>query len=258
MTLIEILSLGSFLESQDSVAEVVDFVAILGILVLSLSVIGLAGYPILKSAQETRYVENTRLSFILMAENLNKIALGQAPSKSVELKMYGGRLSVSLDSTIEISAMNSTNQEIPLFGSTLGNIQNSIGDTVVVYEGTGVWVKYPQGVILNAYRPLLANRSGAIVIPVVQVSGNSSVGGNGLSRIRAEGSPSISYYNNVSNVTFTIKGDYVAGWKDYFENINKMGWITNSSTSSTYTAVFNRTKNLDVYILNTKIYTEIE
>ncbi len=255
---IEILNPGSFLESQDAVAEVVDFVTILGILIISLSVIGLAGYPALKNAQEARYIENTKLSFVVMAENLNKVALGQAPSKSVELKMYGGRLSVSMDSTIKINATNSTNKEITLFDSTLGTIQNSIGDTVVAYEGTGVWIKYPQGVTLNAYRPLFANQSGALVIPVVQISGNSSIGGNGLSRIRAEGSPSVSIYNNVSNITITIKGDYVSGWKDYFENINKMGWMTNSSTSGTYTAVFNRTKNLDVYILNTQIYAEIE
>ncbi len=255
---IEILNPRYLMESQNAVAEVVDFVAIIGILMLSFSVIGLAGYPVLKSAQESRYIENTKLSFVLMAEDLNKIALGQAPSKSVELKMYGGRLSVSLDSTIKINATNSTNQEITLFSSTFGSIQNSIGDTVVAYEGTGVWVKYPEGVTLNAYRPLLANQSSVIIIPVMQISGNSSVGGNGLSRIKAEGSPRVSFYNNVSNITITIKGDYVSGWKDYFENINKMGWITNSSTRSTYIVEFNRSKNLDVYILNTQIYAEIE
>lgn len=255
---IKILSPGSFLESQDAVAEVVDFVTIVGILIISLSVIGLAGYPALRNAQEARYTENTKLSFVVMAENLNKIAIGQAPSKSVELKMYGGRLSVSMDSTIKINVTNSTNQEITLFNSTLGSIQNSIGDTVVAYEGTGVWVKYPQGATLNAYSPLITNYSGALVIPVVQISGNSSVGGNGLSRIRAEGSPGVSFYNNVSNITITIKGDYVAGWKDYFENINKMGWAMSSSTGDTYTAILNTDKNIDIYILNTEIYAEIE
>ncbi|MCE8422779.1 MAG: hypothetical protein J5U16_02470, partial [Candidatus Methanoperedens sp.] len=48
-----------FLESNDAVAEVLDFVTILGILMLAFSMIALAGYPILRSAQETRYIENT-------------------------------------------------------------------------------------------------------------------------------------------------------------------------------------------------------
>lgn len=258
MNPLDIVNPGSFLESQDAAAEVMDFVTIIGILILSLSIIGLAGYPVLKNAQEARYTENTKLSFVILAENLNKIALGQAPSKSLELKLYGGSLKVTSESNIIINATNSSNQEITLVDQEIGNIQNSIGDTVVAYEGTGVWVKYPQGVTLNAYRPLLSNQSGALVIPVVEISGNSSVGGSGLSRIKAEGSPTVSLYNNVSNVTITIKGDYVTGWKDYFENINKMGWSMSSSTGSTYTAILNTDKNIDVYILNTKIYTEIE
>jgi len=258
MSLFEILKIGCFLKSQDAVSEVVDFVALLGILILSFSVIGLAGYPVLKSAQETMYIENTKLSFVAMAENLNQIALGQAPSKSVELKIYGGRLSVSMDSTIKINATNSTNHEITLVDSTLGNIQNSIGDTVVAYEGTGVWVKYPSGVTLNTYRPLFANQSNVLVIPVVRVSGNSSAGGTGVIRIRAEGEPSINFYSNVSNITITINGDYISGWKDYFENINDMDWVMSSSTDSSYTTVLNTSKNLDVYILNTEIYTGIE
>jgi len=49
---------------------------------ISFSVIALGGYPVLKSAQETRYVENTRLTFVILAENMNKIALGQAPQKA--------------------------------------------------------------------------------------------------------------------------------------------------------------------------------
>ncbi len=254
----EILKIGNLLESQDAVAEVMDFITILGILVLSISIIGVAGYPVLKNAQEARYVENTRLSFILMAENLNKVALGRAPSKSVELKMYGGRLSVSMDSTIKINATNSSNKEITLFDSTFGNIENSIGDTVVAYEGTGVWVKYPSGAVLNDYKPLFSNQSNTLIIPVIQITGNSSMGGNGLSRIRAEGEPRVLIYNNVSNITVTIKGNYVSGWKDYFEKMNEMDWVTNSSTGRNYTAELNSTRNLDVYILNTEIYAETE
>ncbi len=254
----EILNYEYLLKSQDAVAEVVDFVTILGILLLSLSIIGLAGYPVLKSAQETRYVENTRLSFVVMAESLNKVALGQSPSKSVELKMYGGSLNVNMDSSIKINATNSTNKEITLIDSSMGSVTNSIGDTVVAYEGTGVWVKYPSGVTLNAYRPLINNQSEVVVIPVVSISGNSSMGGTGMARIRAEGVPRVNTYNNMSNITITIKSDYTEGWQDYFENINKMGWKMSSSAGDTYTAVLNTTKNLDVYILNTRIYTEME
>jgi len=242
------------LKSQDAVAEVMDFITIVGILLLSFSIIGVAGYPVLRDAQETKYVENTRLSFVVLADNINKIALGQAPSQNLELKLYGGRLSVTRESTIKINATNSTDHEVTLYFDLMGNIQNSIGDTVVTYEGTGVWVKYPNGVILNAYKPLIINQSNMLVIPVVRISSNYSTGGTGISSIRAEGEPGVTLYSNMRNITITITGNYVSGWKDYFSNINEMIW----ETGDTYTARLNTSTNLDVYILSTDMRTVIK
>jgi hypothetical protein len=257
-----------FLKSGDAVAEVLDFVTVVGILIISFSIIGLAGYPALKSAQESRYTENTRQSFILMANSINKVALGQTPARSVELKMYGGSLKVTGNSTIKVNATryNSTTklpEEINLVDNqTMRSIENSIGDTVVAYEGTGVWVKYPTGTILNAYRPLITNRSDVLVIPVVYVTGTSSTSGSSMSevsfcqqQIPSEeggcGAPNVILWSNVSNITITIKGSYTAGWQDYFKNTMK--W----NTSGGYTARLNTTTNLDVYVLNARIYAVI-
>ncbi len=244
---------GSFLNSEGAVAEVLGFVTILGILMLSFSMIALVGYPILRSAQETRYIENTGQSFVVMADNLNKIALGQAPSQSVELKVYGGTVGTSMESTITINATNSTGQRISLIQSDLGGIENSVGDNVIAYEGTGIWVKYKNGATLNFYRPLITNRNNILVIPIVTISGSSSVGGTGVSRIRAEGTPNVIAYPNVSNITITITGNYVSGWKDFFKT--NMQWYFDQGSS--YTGQLNTT-NIDVYILKTTMYTEIQ
>lgn len=240
--------------SSDAVAEVLDFVMILGILMLSFSIIGLAGYPILRNAQEARYIENTKMSFVVMADNINRIALGQAPSQSVELKLYGGRLDVTREGWINITARNSTGTIIPLVSQSLGNIENSIGDTVIAYEGTGVWVKYPSDTVLNAYKPLVTNQSNVLVIPVVMISGNDSVGGNGMSRLRAEGEPDVKIYSNVSNITLRLTGNYAPGWNDYFKDVLKWEVQLNSTTLTGY---LNNT-NLDVYILNTHMITEVQ
>jgi len=258
----KIFKINYFLNTNDAVAEVLDFVSILGILMLSFSLLALSGYPVLKSAQETRYVENTRLSFIVLAENMNKIALGQAPSKSIELKLYGGRLSTTGESAIMINAtvFNSSKpgNENVSFSSELRSIENSVGDTVVAYENTGVWIEYPNDVVLNAYKPLIINQSGSLVIPIARITGNSSVGGNGMSRIKAEGEPKETVWSNASNITVNITGNYVAGWKGYFEKIDEMNWIIVSYTSGSLNVKLNATQNIDVYIINTNLYTEIE
>ncbi len=254
-----------FLKSEDAVAEVLDFVTMVGILMLSFSIIGLVGYPALKNAQEARYIENTKQSFVVLADNINKVATGQAPSHSGVIKMYGGTLSVTGSSTIQVNATNSSGQIITLEGPTqMRSIENSIGDTVVAYEGTGVWVKYPTGYVQNAYKPLITNRSDMLIIPVVYINGFPAKSGTDMSKITVCqqeipseeggcGQPSITHWSNVSNVTVIITGDYTSGWQDYFNGTMK--W--SKSADGTYTAKLNNTGNLDVYILRSQLYTEI-
>jgi hypothetical protein len=247
-----------FLKSQDGVAEVLDFMTIIGILLVSSSLIGLVSYPVLKNAQDSRYTENTIQSFVVLAGKMNKVATGQAPTQSLQMKMYGGTLRVTGISTINITADNS----ILIPTQTMGSIENSIGDTVVSYEGTGVWVKYPTGTVLNAYKPIITNMSGILVIPVVYLSGNYATSGNGISEITVCqqqipteeggcGQPSVTHYSNVNNVTITITGNYTSGWKDYFTNM----MTSNNDTKGVYTGKLNTTT--DVYIINSWIRTEI-
>ncbi len=257
-----------FLKSRDAVSEVMDFITIVGILMLSFSLLGLVGYPALKNAQEARYIENTKQSFVVLADNINKVATGQAPSHSGVIKMYGGVLSVTGSSTIQVNVTvyNSTsnNKEEKFVLEQMRSIENSIGDTVVAYEGTGVWVKYPTGYVLNAYKPLIINRSDTLIIPVVYINGFPATSGSGMSKITVCqqeipsqeggcGQPSITRWSNVSNVTIIFTGDYTSGWLDYFNGTMK--W--NTSADGTYTAWLNNTRNLDVYILRSQLYTEI-
>ena len=246
--------LDNFLNSDKAVSEVLGFVTIVGILVLSLSLIGVAGYPVLKSAQETRYIENTRQTFVVMAENINKVVMGQTPSQNIEMKMYGGELSVTGDSTINITAVNSTGETIVLVDQQMRSIENTVGDTVVAYEGTGVWVKYPNDYVYNSYKPLITNEGNVIVIPLVKISGLSSFAGSGMSRIKVKGEPDITYYGNVNNITVTINSNYCNGWGDYFENI--MEWYV--GYGDTCIASLNTSSNVDVYILNVHMDVVIE
>ncbi|MCZ7402956.1 MAG: hypothetical protein O8C61_12105 [Candidatus Methanoperedens sp.] len=260
-------SLGTryFLKSQDAVAEVLDFITIVGILLICFSIIGLVGYPALRSAQEARYIENTKQTFIVLADNFNKVASGQAPSHGGVIKMYGGRLSVTGNSTIQINVTDSSGNEKKLEGGPMRSIENSIGDTVVAYEGTGVWVKYPNGYVLNVYKPLITNRSDMLIIPVTYISGYPSTSGTGMSKITVCqqqipsqeggcGMPELIHNRSVSSVTsvtIIITGDYTSGWQDYF--INTMKW----SKIADGTFRLNTTTNPDVYILKSQIYTEI-
>ncbi|CAG1006461.1 MAG: hypothetical protein OIN86_08640 [Candidatus Methanoperedens sp.] len=242
-----------FLSSEDAVSEVVDFVTILGLLVLSIGLIGVAGYPIVKNAQEANHIENTKQSFIVLANNVNKVVMGQAPSQNVELKMYGGSLSVTGSSTINITAINSTNENITLVDRQMRSIESVVGETIVAYEGTGVWVRYPNGNTILVSKPLISNQSNMLVIPIVAIGGTSSVGGSGMSRVTAKGIPKVSVYKNVSNIIVTINSTYSKGWENYFTNVN--AWSPCDPDECTAKLEM---ENIDVYIINIQLDTEVE
>lgn len=251
----------NFLSSEDAVSEVIDFVTILGILVLSIGLIGVAGYPIVENAQEANHIENTRQSFIVLANNVNKVVMGQAPSQNVELKMYGGSLSVTGSSTINITA-NVTNisgiERIPLLYDTkMRSIESIVGDTVIAYEGTGVWVKYPNGNTILISKPLINNQSNMLIIPVVSIDGTSSVGGSGMSRVTAKGVPTVTLYQNVSDIIVTINSSYSNGWKNYVDSEMPGIFCFSTGSPGECTEPLNIAKNINLYIINIKLKSEV-
>lgn len=247
------------IKSDDAVSETLDFVVIIGILILAFGIISVSGYPILKKAQEAKYIENTKQSFVLLSDSVNKIAIGKAPSRSVEVKMYGGRLGITGNGEIIINATTYNSTKVPpgseetvLIESKLQGIENSIGDVVVAYEGTAVWAKYPDGIV-NINRPIIVNKSKVLIFPVVNIAGKSSVAGEGMSRIEIEGEPVVTPYSNVSYINVTIMGDYTEGWKNYFENELKWECAGHASVSCR----LNET-NLNVYIVKIEMNANIE
>lgn len=247
-----------FFPSEDGVSEVVDFVTVLGVMVLAIGLIAVAGYPILRNAQEAQQVENTKQSFTVLADNLNKVVLGQTPSQSVELKLYGGMLSVTGNSALNITA-NSTNkstgiiERIPLAEREMRSIESEVGGAVVAYEGTGVWAKYPSGSALLVYKPLITNKSNVLVIPVVFISGTSSIGGSGISRVTAKGAPRVIFYQNVSDIQVIINSTYWDAWRNYFQDV--MSW--SYCTTGECTVKLETQDNIDVYILDIQLDTTI-
>ncbi|KPQ44333.1 MAG: hypothetical protein MPEBLZ_01089 [Candidatus Methanoperedens nitroreducens] len=188
-----------------------------------------------------------------MQINVNKVAMGQAPSQNVELKMYGGSLSVTGNSSINITAINSTNQNVTLVDRQMRSIESVVGETIIAYEGTGVWARYPNGNTIIVSKPLISNQSKMLVIPVVAIGGTSSIGGSGMSRVTAKGIPNIDFYKNMRNISVRINSTYSNGWENYF--INVKGWSPCDPDECTAKLEM---ENIDVYIINIQLDTEVE
>jgi len=224
--------------AEEAVSEAIDFSILLGIMILALGLVAMVGYPMLQHVQEERHLENTRQAFAVLASAINKVALGQAPSRTVELQLYGESINVRDTGTIKVS---------PYTGG--GVIETSIGDARIAYEGGGVWIQYPRGGAV-VYPPPISNKS--TVIPVIKLTGVSSVGGKGTVRIRVSLESQTVSPKNSDTVTVAVTSDYIDGWRDYFR---QQGWNIQDSSKNEFTATSD--KKIDFYVLNSTVRVEV-
>lgn len=246
---------GIFTKSDDAVSEMVDYSIILGIIVLATGIIIVAGAPMLENIKESQYTENIRQGFEVMAMNMNKVVFGSAPSQSVELKMYGGALSVAGDNKMSIdlqvwnSSSSATEME-PTYAYKIKKIENSYQDTIISYENTGVWAKYEDGGSVMISEPRFTYANNVMVIPVALIGGSDSTAGNGLVRVTADaGSKKIYKYENVSMMNVSVTSDYFEAWGRYFNENLQMQIVVEDSSNRTVNCSKSYPTNIDVYVI---------
>ena len=250
------------LESDDAVSELVDFSIILSIILLATAIIVVAGYPLIQHLQENQHSENIVQSFQVLAPNINKVVKGSAPSQSIELKMYGGSLSVTSVSYMEINmkVWNAANgsYDTETFAKHIGTIENNYKDTYVCYENTGIWSKYQNGHSLMKLEPLFSFSDNVLLIPCSSLSGSSSLSGTGLVSVTANGGRrTIERHYNVSQVNISIKSDYFEAWEKYLNESMEMPVENVDWTNSTVSTSRDYPSNIDVFIVEAPMHITI-
>lgn len=251
--------------SENAVSEVVDFIIILGIMLLAISIITLFGLPALTALQDNGHTENIKQSHIVLADNINKIVFGNAPSQSVELKMYGGGVWVMGDSSMNVTLQtwNSTNSsfENESFTRQLREIRSEFETTAISYENTGVWAKYDNQGTVIIKEPRFTFSDNIMFIPAATLPGGTNgMSGEGLIRVVADGgSPSLFTYSNVSAVDIKITSNYYEGWERYLNESLDMYLVSKEDVNTTIIMRNdNFTENIDVYIKYSPITATVE
>lgn len=253
----------SITESEDALSEVLGFSLTLGIMVLALGVIGVAGYPMLEHMQERGHLLNIEQSFSVLQPNINKVAYGKAPSQSVELKMYGSQISVAGTSRMNVSMQawntSSLSYGYPSIERQMRTIENQYGQHTIAYENTGTWARYPQGTAVAISKPDFAYHDNTLLIPMVTISGSSSISGSGLTRVVSQGGQiSVSVYENVSMVDLTITSEYYEGWGKYLTDTLGMAVDSVDHQNRTISVSRNYNPGIDVLLTSSPMSVTIE
>ena len=98
----------------------------------------------------------------------------------------------------------------------MGSLEYTYENKTVSYENGGIWTKYPNGAVIVTGKPRITIGN-VTTIPVIELMGDDSIGGEGLFRVSAKSYSST--FNNIplssSTVQLSIKSNYYRGWAEY-------------------------------------------
>lgn len=200
----------NFIKSESAASEAIGFALIFSIILISIGMVYVGGVPVLENTQKNTHFMQMEQSFGLMSDNINKVGFERAPVRNTELKIKGGTLTISHNSSITIN------------GTTfaLGSIEYGFGENTIAYENGGVWTKYRDGTVIIISKPFFSIGN-VTTITAFSLIGENSIGGEGIVRINSKFDSSYLYtmYPTNGNISFSIKSDYYKGWANYMEEI---------------------------------------
>ena len=239
-----------FLKSESAVSEVIGFILIFSIVMLAISAIYAVGYPTIQSSKENAQFQNMEQSFMVLQSNINTVAFGQAPVRTLKTSLGGGSLTVDPNEG-KITVSPGVWSDVPI-----GAIEYEKNGRSIAYEGGGVWEKYPAGSAIKVSEPKIFvhedNGNRTVSVSIINISGElSSVGGEGAASVTVRSELS-TYPLNITyspgTVTINVTSYYYAdAWGRYFNETIDPSMGTVVPGLGTVTATIS---NVDTLIVN--------
>jgi hypothetical protein len=236
----------------------------LAIAAIGVTAVVALGGTALTDSQESVDIQRTEHAMTLLDSRGAMAALGESESQQVVLSGSGdGSYEVDPESgwvrVVHKNFTDPTPSEEVIFNQSLGEVRYERGNTVVAYQGGGVWRSEGDGTVMIS-PPEFHYRDQTLTMPLVRVDGSGSSSG----RVTAEVSPvstgtdvrrifpnqtantangpgapyddatDSSYDNPVTNgtVVVTVHSEHYRGWATYFEERTD-GMLTVNHTTQT-------------------------
>jgi hypothetical protein len=222
--------------NEEAVSEVIGFIFIFGIVILSMSTIYVLGFPALQKSMDDTVFESTEQNFIVLQSYMKMVGFDQVPMQSLKIRLQGATLSVTQKSNLTIEYDDKTLTYVT------GEIEYTKNDNYLTYENGGVWKRYPEGSLMVSTPRIYTGKINGInitTIGVVLAQGESFQSGSGISILKMEHNNSIIINPpNLVNVTLIINSTYASDWRKFLESIE---FTTTNYTDSSLTVMRNNT-----------------
>lgn len=201
-------------------SELVGFVLIFSVVVMTIALVGMTGFIGLNSAQDFQRTINAEQGFTTLADDIERVAGGEAPSRSTEVRIADGRLAMEDSRTKFI-----LDEDVGFQTYTLE--YDSESGTTIDYRH-GALIRSDDGESVMIREPGFVLTDEEIIIPMVDLdqSGAATVGGTTSVDIRShDGGTEVIAISEPEFESITIEIDtaHPDVWAAYFEQFEVDG-----------------------------------
>lgn len=204
------------------------FLLVFSVVVLTIALVGLTGFVGLDGAKDYQRSTNAEQAFTGLADNVDDVVRGGAPSRSTEVRIADGRLSLEPSETrIEITDLegNTTNRTV----QTAPIVYDSGDGTTVTYR-SGALVRRDGDAAVMFRDPGFVLTNETVILPIVDTTqaGGGPVGGSSAVEVRTghAGTDLVAWDRPVANVTLNMTTPNAGAWARYFEAAGGDGPVT--------------------------------
>lgn len=215
---------------QRSQSETLGVVLLLGLTILSVGALAAFGGTAIHRTQHSVDVQSAEHALSQFDSEASLVALGRSDRQSVSLgRGRKGTFTVLPDrGRVVITHENATNNgtATQIYDATLGEVRYESGDTVIAYQGGGVWRSQGGNGSVMVSAPEFHYRDATLTFPVIRLDGQGSVAGSATATIVGSG-PSLPVFPNGNALTnpvhngtirVTITSEFYRGWAAYFRS----------------------------------------
>lgn len=224
----------AFADDERGVSNVVGYVLVFSLVTVTIGTVFAVGITGIEDRQEAERVANVERAFDVFDDNLRDIQRYGDPSRSTEIRLNGGTLSVAETTSVELrNASDGVVRGFEFHTLTYAN-----GDTTIAYEG-GAWFRSDGGGAVMRSDPRFVAVDGRTTLPIVRLYplGSETVDRDGTVQVAVErGDPPNLVQIAAEDADdgpfdLRIESTYAAAWRRYFERTD--GFSVNETATDT-------------------------
>ncbi|MHC1579825.1 MAG: DUF7289 family protein [Candidatus Alkanophagales archaeon] len=207
------------------VSEVIGYILMFSAVMTVVAVVYVGGMPLIEKTQEESVFQSMETVFFNIQSNIEKVALGQSPSRTIEVKVSEGSLFLSDGGWMRIDWGDGASTYSKNF--TYQSLVFSLGGHEIAYENGAVIEAFPGSIIVSKPKITSLNVDGEkyLYVSIINVSGAFSAGG-GVAELTITPYPDeanateVVAHTQVDYVSISVGGKYSSAWIYYLEEVN--------------------------------------